>query len=439
MKPRKYWKCWENLEKEIVPLIKGDVFPTLLSIRNNVGNGASYAIRYYGGINAVAEKMGYFALAFYKTSDGHYVRSFNEFVFDEFLYSRSIPHEVDGLIGGEEKYRYDFKVGDLYFEIWGFAKNAKSSRGKVYFDRRAKKERYYKQNNLKCVSVEASIFERTNSEIERYLEFLFIELGFNVDKKLNIDCFNIPKRYDFQSRDSIYEEIKRIMDCVGKIPAVQDLKDLGKKGIIAAVRRIGMNNLLKEMGLKDRSSLCDNQIIEGINKFIGIYGKFPTERDIRGSCDFNKLYSSITHGRGFKYFRGLFDLHVHTPRRANVWTEEIILNELNIIEDKFGYIPTREMISKEKCGLISAIDQLGGITYFKRRLDGEVISRDEVKNKNRVWTEEKILIEIERISRLTGMFPTCKYLQSIGESKLARIISKYGGFRYYQNLLGIRT
>ena len=64
--------------------------------------------------------MGYSRSYCYITRDGHHTHSYNEYVFDEFLFSRGIEHEVDGRIHPDYRYRYDFKVGEIYFEIWGF-------------------------------------------------------------------------------------------------------------------------------------------------------------------------------------------------------------------------------------------------------------------------------------------------------------------------------
>jgi hypothetical protein len=71
---------------------------------------------------------------FYKTNDGHYVRSKNEAIFDNILKLLNIEHYVDGHICKEKcNYRYDFLIKahakkDVYIEIWGYSEKSNNER-----------------------------------------------------------------------------------------------------------------------------------------------------------------------------------------------------------------------------------------------------------------------------------------------------------------------
>ena len=95
---------FDNLETFIKPLVKNKMFPSLYTIAKASG-GARESVRYFGGLRIVAQRMGYELSTFYKSRDGHHLRSCYEVIVDEFLYSRDICHDVDGQINKNYKYR----------------------------------------------------------------------------------------------------------------------------------------------------------------------------------------------------------------------------------------------------------------------------------------------------------------------------------------------
>jgi hypothetical protein len=177
-RPKKYWHSLDNLLNEIRPFIKNGKIPNQDFLVYNIGSVFRHGIEFHGGMSKIAELLNCEISFRHTTSDGHIVKSKNEYIIDEFLFSRGIPHEVDGMIDkSSEKYRYDFKIGDIYVEVWGFSKDNNSSRGIYYNNIRKLKEQFYKDRNLTLVSIEEKIFKNkfkhSEKEIEKDLSDLF--------------------------------------------------------------------------------------------------------------------------------------------------------------------------------------------------------------------------------------------------------------------------
>lgn len=169
-KPKKYWLDWDNLTSELRKIIRDNKFPTLSMILYNGCGSAIAGIMKFGGINEVADKMGYDPPFFKKTTDGHFVHSSYEYIFDEWLHSNKIPHIYNGLINKNHRYLFDFKINDFYVEIWGYNKEdtRENTRNGDYNKKRAVKEKLYKYLNLKLISIEGCIFKQLHHQIEEH-------------------------------------------------------------------------------------------------------------------------------------------------------------------------------------------------------------------------------------------------------------------------------
>lgn len=245
-RPKGYWNDIENLKKEINQLTKNNLglFPTLNQIEKNLGNGGKKAVLRNGGIFAISEIMGIpyrinDTNGIYKTSDNHYVLSGYEFLFDEFLYSRNIPHSVNGLIHHEYNYRYDFKINDVFVEIWGFERNRKQKRCIKYNKRRDKKEKIYKMYGLKLLSIECEIFKKPIKDIFEY--FLSLCENFKWNKK-EINSPDLKKYLNVchtWNEDKIIYELQLVTNKLNKFPTSTELKSLNKGGLLDAINRHG--------------------------------------------------------------------------------------------------------------------------------------------------------------------------------------------------------
>lgn len=104
---------WETKEKAVEYLKEIQVngyIPGYTQLDKQFRKLFSKRMKEYGGYKQLTKEAGLKARNFYKTSDGHMVRSYYEYLFDEFLYLNDIPHEVDGLICNTSKYRYDLRL-----------------------------------------------------------------------------------------------------------------------------------------------------------------------------------------------------------------------------------------------------------------------------------------------------------------------------------------
>ncbi len=99
----------------------------------------------------------------YRCDDGHYVRSKNEQLVDNWLYHHNICHAYEVLVKDRKnnvEYISDFYLPqlDTYMEIWGFETPE-------YLSRKKAKTAAYKNNGLKLI-------EMTNSEIKILDDYL---------------------------------------------------------------------------------------------------------------------------------------------------------------------------------------------------------------------------------------------------------------------------
>lgn len=101
--------------------------------------------------------------ATYRCDDGHYVRSKNEQLLDNWLYSRNICHAYEPLVTDKRtkrEYISDFYLPQLkmYIEIWGYETPE-------YLKRKEHKTEVYRANNL-------SLLQVTDREVKNLGDFL---------------------------------------------------------------------------------------------------------------------------------------------------------------------------------------------------------------------------------------------------------------------------
>jgi hypothetical protein len=297
-RPKNYWKDFNNLESAIKSLMFENAFPSYDRIIKGFP-GSVAAIRYFGGLRAVANKMGYELCNFYKTKDGHYARSYYEAVFDEFLYSRNIKHLPEGLIDKNYNYRYDFKVDDYFIEIWGYRHTKHVAH---YIKKRKFKERLYRKLKLKLIPVEFQLFNGDNATIERNLEKLFLNLGYDIKRKKEFDINKLTKIMGFWNETRIIKEIKNLIIHNGHFPTHKEMR--ATSGLACAVQRTSsINAFRKLMGFsKVRLPWTDERIIIDIIKIYKDIGKMPTDQYLY-KIKRSDLRSAMSKRRGIKHYQ----------------------------------------------------------------------------------------------------------------------------------------
>jgi hypothetical protein len=94
-----------------------------------------------------------------KCTDGHLVRSYYERAFDNALHRNGIEHEYDPRLPFNRRYMADFKIEDVYVEIWGLMTV------KQYRESRERKIKLYHDNGCKLLEVFPEDFKSINNKI----------------------------------------------------------------------------------------------------------------------------------------------------------------------------------------------------------------------------------------------------------------------------------
>jgi hypothetical protein len=94
-----------------------------------------------------------------KCKDGHMVRSYYERAFDNYMHKEGIEHEYDVRLPFNKRYMADFKVGDVYVEIWGMMS------WKKYREGRKKKLMLYEENGATLLEVFPEDFKQLENKI----------------------------------------------------------------------------------------------------------------------------------------------------------------------------------------------------------------------------------------------------------------------------------
>lgn len=95
-----------------------------------------------------------------KCDDGTFVRSSYERIFCDKLNENGIAYEYDSKLPFHDNYLTDFKVNDVYIEIWGIVGR------ESYEQRRRVKQKLYKKNNLKLINVFPEDFKNIDNKID---------------------------------------------------------------------------------------------------------------------------------------------------------------------------------------------------------------------------------------------------------------------------------
>lgn len=286
-KPKKYWNDLQNLKSELLKIINDsrNSFPSLLKIEMLLGSAAKKAVLQHGGIVKVAELMGYnyTPRKTYRTSDGHFVHSINEFLFDEFLFANGIPHEVGGKICENRNYRYDFKIEDNYIEIWGYEKNKLSEISIDYNKKREAKESLYSELNLKLISIEGTIFKSFKDELSQKFTSILASMNLNgkYEKKHFFSVKESLSRLRTFDESSVCEELNEITKSTGSFPTLNYLRKMKAYSLIEAIEELGgITYIANKMGLKRNrkqkwtKDKVFNRLIEITNKI----GEFPKQK-----------------------------------------------------------------------------------------------------------------------------------------------------------------
>jgi hypothetical protein len=196
------------------------------------------------------------------SSDGHYLDSSYELMVDWYLVSRRIPHVIHGFISRPYPYRFDFKVGDIYIEVWGLSKSWQSQPYRNYDKKRLIKEALYQKLGMKIISLEGNLFEKSYTEIESQLDKIFSSYDIDIIRKdfsYSIDDFFKGKNY--WTFENTLKELKVAIAEMGHWPTVEELINLGKRQVQKAMQKHGGRNVFRHalgLSLRGKPKTCRN-------------------------------------------------------------------------------------------------------------------------------------------------------------------------------------
>lgn len=137
---------WEAPDPDVLIHLYQSENMGLQTIGELFGTGRRYVENILKENNISLRQSGYPNVSYFTAKDGHRVKSSLELQVDNWLFEHCIEHEYEPYIA-DTKYKADFKVGDVFIEVWGITGNEK------YNLKRQKKEGVYQKHNLSLLSI----------------------------------------------------------------------------------------------------------------------------------------------------------------------------------------------------------------------------------------------------------------------------------------------
>ncbi len=304
-KPKGYWQNWNNLEKELQPIIdKLNHFPIHSEFRESGNSSISRAIyKYHGGMVVVRKKLGYESK----------IRSKNYWIKWDNIQSELQPiinqlghfpsqTELENLKKSSVSYAYKYHGGKSnVMRKMGYESN-KKKRG--YFKKFGNLEK-----ELQPI-IDKLMHFPSNDELKDMKRYDLIHgmdhhNGTNAVRELmGYKLAQKPNGY-WKDLDNLVGELHAIIKELGHFPSNKELRKLGKSFIASAFNYHNGTNAVRElMGYKLESKVQDywknwenfkSELLPVIEKL----GHFPTDPELR-----TLKKGSITNAI-YKYHRGL--------------------------------------------------------------------------------------------------------------------------------------
>ena len=294
-------------------------------------------------------------------SDGHILTSYYEYLFDEYLYCNNIAHDIDDKICSDSRCRYDFKIGDVYVEIWGISK-AGGKHYNNYCQRRIAKEALYKKHNLTLVSIEGLDFRRSSDELQKFFKLKLEEVGVkSKDNRPEYPIFN-RRKIDYWNDQTVINELKQHISKYGKFPTANDL--LGCRNDLRTAIRLngGFIKFAVILGFTPQTKpYSENYVVAELELVKKTIGHFPCDRELQ-KIKRSDLASMIkTHG-GYGHFKELIEGD-RDKKPFGYWSnEDNIINELTLLTKSIGRFPKYSELGHIAKGIDKSKK---GMKYFK--------------------------------------------------------------------------
>jgi hypothetical protein len=384
---------------------------------------------------------------FYKTKDGHLVRSKNEAVFDNILKLLNIEHYVDGHICKEQyNYRYDFLIKaidnkDVYVEIWGYDEQSNYKVSNAY--------KQLIQNYRDKKKLKISVYNNLGySLIEIHPEIINNNIKITFDKICRILLSNgiikeIPKiekedlsnfiTYEIYEVDNLIDEVESIIDEIGYFPTSRDLQILNKKYLIDRILNAGgfpyIKKLMNAQSKIKKLKWSKEDVIIELNRIKQESGNYPYSIDILNNN--MSLYGGILRNGGTSQFRE----YLSNDRIVSDQLKPKTIEELdNILKNhliNFNTIPTSSYFEKQNLSYVNeAISDLGGSVSVAIKLN-YFLHYPPYKNYDYFIYIAKSIVSKYKI------LPSTTFLKKNYASFYQSISKHHGGMQKLEEILGI--
>ena len=443
-KPTDYWKSWDNLKAELEPICKGlGRMPTFGELEEL---GIGYLLRHFGGIAAVAKRLGYARLKVCLAADGHPVFSYFELVTDNILYANCVPHRREPRLSPSSVFRGDFLVGDVFIECLGYDPSGRKartdSRAKLYLERWERKLRLYQDLGLNLVVLLPNDFKAGAKAAMLKLKPVIERHGTSSSPRLSEEEIVRPIGF-YAEWKNIEADLLPICRELRRFPHRKELERRGMNTLSVYISKYhgGSHAVAERIGYPlgtnpHRSLRRKEYVLALLRPICDRLGRMPTAGELRSKR--LGLKTDIVTAI-FEYHGGLAalakDMGV-TParqvtRRSKYRDIDYIAARVRPFVDKMGRLPTAKELRGGAHdlpkGLANAIyDHHGGLGALAQALG---VSRR--RHPHGALRDEGYVIELLRpICDELGRMPTAAELASSRFGKKANITSsicKYHG------------
>lgn len=235
--PKGYLDDFKLVEKYVLSFInKNNRFPTKIEMNKTIGISDG-VIKKHGGIHEIKRKMNYFGQDDLIDDNNFINKSVYEFIVAQFLIKNEIPYKREQYPFKDLPYKSDFTFypideEEIHVEIWGFRE---CGFGEEYNIRKRDKKHHYKENNIRLIEINYTIFENYNhKKIQKYLEKTF-------SKYFNLKFKDLDYRYFIASKLSDEEIFKEIMSIStnNELPRTDEIKKYNSSLYIEMINRFG--------------------------------------------------------------------------------------------------------------------------------------------------------------------------------------------------------
>jgi hypothetical protein len=357
------WSSLENIIVYLKSIAVDDYVPRHKEMTRIYGKLFYPNIKKYGGYKIVLKLAGLKLKKHLMSTDGHIFISYYELLFDEYLYLNNIKHETDGSICDDSNCRYDFKIDDVFVEIWGFTKSGRF--GKIYKKQRIKKEKIYNKNNLKLISLERDDFKKSSEELQTLFKLKLLEFGIKSnDLQVLYPIFN-KRKFDYWCERTVIKELKKYIEEFKKFPTSNDLLSVNNALRTAIKLNGGYRKFAKILGFEPKTKeFSEEYVIDELKKIKELIGHFPNDRYLQKTKHSDLAGMIKSHG-GYGYYQQLIN-GIRNKRPFGYWNDENnILIELQSLTNQLGRFPKYSELGQ----IASGVDKSKkGMDYFRSKV-----------------------------------------------------------------------